>query len=358
MKIGIAGAGIMGLWLAYRLIKAGYEIDIFDREENRTTCSQAASGMLSVTAELEKAPWLIYQLGREALDEHWPAFIKEMGKTIYFKQSGSIAISHPLEKTALMKFQRDITSKFQGKEIAVPLKMLSAAEIIQLEPELQTFDQGLYLPTDAQIDSQAVMTTLLHYVQCHGIKWHAENVLKFNPHLIETENDQYLFDVVVDCRGLGARAFFSDLLSVRGELIWVHAPTVNISRPIRFQHPRYPLYIVPRPNHIYLLGATEIFSDSLANINVRSTLELLTAAYSVHAGFIEAEILKTVSQCRPMFRDALPRIHYETGLIAINGLYRHGFLIAPALANDVCHRLADGVQNLQFAENGVYQYAS
>ena len=122
---------------------------------------------------------------------------------------------------------------------------------------------------------------------------------------------QYLFDMVLDCRGLGAKSAFQDLRSVRGELIWLHAPDVNMTRPIRFLHPRYNLYIAPRPKHIYLIGASEIESDDMSHITVRTTLELLTAAYSVHPGFAEAQIIKTVTQCRPTLSHHLPKIKFQ-----------------------------------------------
>jgi hypothetical protein len=56
-------------------------------------------------------------------------------------------------------------------------------------------------------------------------------------------------------------------------------------------HPRYPLYIAPKPGHgVFVIGATEIESEDMSPASVRSTLELLSAAYAVHSGFAEARI--------------------------------------------------------------------
>ena len=65
---------------------------------------------------------------------------------------------------------------------------------------------------------------------------------------------------------------------------------------------------------------------------MRSALELLGAAYAVHPAFAEARILEIGSGLRPAFPDNLPRIVIHGDRIAVNGLYRHGFLLAPALA--------------------------
>ncbi len=136
-----------------------------------------------------------------------------------------------------------------------------------------------------------------------------------------------LFDYVFDCRGLGN----PNTRGVRGELICCHAPEVNIQRPIRLMHPRYKIYIVPRTNQHYVIGASEIESNDMSPISVRSCLELLSAAYSLHSGFAEARIVKMLTNCRPAYADNLPKIECVDGVISINGLYRHGYLLAPAL---------------------------
>jgi glycine oxidase len=112
----------------------------------------------------------------------------------------------------------------------------------------------------------------------------------------------------------------------------VHAPEVKLSRPVRLIHPRYPLYIAPKPYGVFVIGATEIESDDTSPASVRSSLELLSAAYSIHKGFGEARILEINAQIRPTLPDNLPAIRLQgRNSMQINGLYRHGFLIAPAM---------------------------
>jgi len=61
-------------------------------------------------------------------------------------------------------------------------------------------------------------------------------------------------------------------------------------------------------------------------------MELLSAACAVHPAFGEAGIIETGVGIRPAFSDNLPRVEARGDTIAINGLYRHGFLLAPAMA--------------------------
>jgi len=154
-------------------------------------------------------------------------------------------------------------------------------------------------------------------------------------------------DWVLDCRGLGAKGQWSALRGVRGEVVRIHAPDVTLQRPTRLVHPRYPIYIAPKQDHLFVIGATEIESDDLSPASVRSTLELLSAAYAVHPGFAEGRILELATQCRPTLPDNLPAIRQtRQGVLEINGLYRHGFMIAPAMLDVTLEVLNTGQSQL------------
>jgi len=92
-----------------------------------------------------------------------------------------------------------------------------------------------------------------------------------------------------------------------------------------------------------VIGATEIESADMSPASVRSTLELLSAAYAVHSGFAEARILEIATQCRPTLPDNLPAVESPSPrVLRINGLYRHGFLIAPAMLDMAMELLTTG----------------
>ena len=75
-----------------------------------------------------------------------------------------------------------------------------------------------------------------------------------------------------------------------------------------------------------------IESDERSRISARSMLELLGAAYALHPAFGEAEVVEIGIDARPAFPDNLPRLTRRGGVIHVNGLYRHGFLLSPAMA--------------------------
>jgi glycine oxidase len=91
-----------------------------------------------------------------------------------------------------------------------------------------------------------------------------------------------------------------------------------------------------------MVGATSVESDDAGEVTARSALELLSAAYALHPAFGEARIVELAVGIRPAFEDNLPRIVQRGRTLYINGLYRHGFLLAPALAARVAGILLEG----------------
>ena len=85
-----------------------------------------------------------------------------------------------------------------------------------------------------------------------------------------------------------------------------------------------------------------IESDEDTRISARSMLELLSAAYALHPAFGEAEVLEIGTGVRAAFPDNLPRISRVGAALHLNGLYRHGFLLAPALARRAAELLLEG----------------
>jgi glycine oxidase len=223
------------------------------------------------------------------------------------------------------------------------MQRIDAAGIAALEPALGTrFAQGLFLPGEGQLDNRALLSALrtaLEAMPNVRLHWHSARTLD---DFVPTSDER-----VVDCRGLGARPNWPALRGVRGEVIRVHAPEVAMTRPVRLVHPRYPLYIAPKPEGVFVIGATEIESADLSPASVRSTLELLSAAYAVHSGFAEARILEIATQCRPTLPDNLPAIREpRPRVLQINGLYRHGFMIAPAMLDMAMEVLRTGHSEL------------
>lgn len=324
-RFAVLGGGLMGRLMAVSLARAGQSVDLFDRAgpDAEGSAARVAAAMLAPLAESVEAEPLVVELGQDSLSR-WPALLAGLSRPVYFQRQGTLVVWHAQDRDQAVRFGRALARAHPRLPGAEPARALSGAEIAALEPGLGTrFPRGLFLPGEGQLDNRALLPALADAMRDAGVRTRWQVMVA--PEQVEA-------DWIIDCRGLGAKPDWHAVRGVRGEVVRVHAPEVTLTRPVRLLHPRYPLYIAPKPDGIYVIGATQIESEDLSPASVRSALELLSALYSVHPGFAEARILEMTAQCRPALPDNRPEIRWEGGrLIRINGLYRHGYLIAPAV---------------------------
>ena len=339
----VLGAGLMGRLLAVTLAQAGHRVTVHEAgaSDATTSAARAAAAMLAPLAESAVTENGVVRMGSHGL-KRWPELIAQLAQPTFFQHNGTLIVWHRQDAAEASRFQRQLDTTARAMPELQAAQTLDAAAISALEPALgQRFAQGLYLPGEGQLDNRQLLTALLHQLEQLKVELH------WNSPRSPEEFSPGQPDWVFDCRGLGAKPEWQGLRGVRGEVVRVHAPEVTLLRPVRLVHPRYPLYIAPKEDHVFVIGATEIESEDMSPASVRSALELLSAAYSVHSGFAEARLLEISTQCRPTLIDNLPAVRF-TGerSMQINGLYRHGFLIAPAMLDVVMELLNTGESEL------------
>lgn len=341
----VVGAGVAGRLISLQLADQGCAITLIDKDrpEGTHSCTYVGAGMLTPWCERESASELVFTLGQESL-AGWRRLGEQLTGDLDLQFEGSLVVAHPSDQADLDRLRQQIASTAQ----AAGMVSVDASRIAELEPNLAgRFQDGLYFAEEGQVNNRSFLSTTTQAINDHrAITWqHGCEAIQISPGIVNTTNESYTADWVVDCRGLAARDQFTDLRGVRGELLYLHAPEVHLNRPVRLMHPRHPLYIVPRQNDMFVIGATSIESEDDRPVTVRSALELLSAVYTLDSGFAEGAIIEQLSQRRPAYPDNEPRISHQDGLIAVNGLYRHGFLIAPAMASRTCDLILHGSQD-------------
>jgi glycine oxidase len=316
MQVRVIGAGVAGLACAVELAERGAVVEVLERGEalGSSSCSWYAGGMLAPWCELETAEPLVARLGGESLAWWQRRF---SGTAL----NGSLIVAHARDAADLTQFGRR-TERFEW---------LDGEAIAALEPDLEgRFNKALYFREEGHLDPRAALAALAQRLDELGVPIRF-GVSAAVERLVAPAQGARA-DCVIDCTGLAARNVLKDLRGVKGEMLLLRLRDVSLSRPIRVLHPRMPLYIVPRADGLFMVGATMIESDEPTRITARSMLELLSAAYALHPAFGEAEIIEIGTGVRPAFPDNLPRMGWHGGALHVNGLYRHGFLLAPALA--------------------------
>jgi glycine oxidase len=315
--VSIIGAGIAGAWHALLFAQAGHAVTLHERSDAAMTDSTShfAGGMLAPWCEAEASEPVISRLGIRSLDL-WRA---QFPQTPF---NGSLVVAHPRDRADFERFARLTTGH----------RRLDAQGVSELEPSLEgRFRDALFYPDEGHVEPRRVLP------QLHAAIAKAGGTITFNSEAAAGDLD----GLVIDCRGLAARDRAPSLRGVKGEMIVIETAEVELSRPVRLIHPRWPLYVIPRGDGRFMLGATSIEAED-RGVSVRSALELLGAAYAVHPAFAEARIVEFGSGLRPAFPDNLPKIAIDKHQISVNGLYRHGFLLAPALAELTLSYVARG----------------
>lgn len=312
-KISILGSGVAGLSVAAELHQRGEDVQVIDPNgaPREHTCSWWAGGMLSPECEGVIAEDSIVRHGRFAA-EWWSTQGAEL------QQNGTLVVALGRDIEELNNFSR---------RLSVGVK-IEGQQLTDFEPHLaEQFEQALFVNSEAHLNPRKTLQGLYRRLKSQGVKF-----------TMNTKPDGH----VIDCRGLAASDHLHDLRGVKGEMVIVKSSDVVLHRPVRLLHPRFPLYIVPRGGGVFMLGATQVESNERGRPTVRSVVELLNAAYALHSAFAESELLEVGVDARPAFPDNLPRIRRTQERVYVNGLFRHGFMLAPALARMTADLMLEG----------------
>jgi glycine oxidase len=281
--------------------------------------------MIAPTTEAIDADSQIASMGEHSLTL-WPRWLAELPFPVFYRDDGTLLLWHRENSGEAIRAQRMIASRQSDATV----RRLEGWQVGELEPALGTrFSEALYIPNEAQVDNRELLKAVAIALEEAGVECHWDTFV--------ADGTIPAAGIVVNCRGTGAKRDWPKLRGVRGEIVRLDAPEIELHHMLRLLHPRYPVYIVPRADGKLVVGATCIESDDRSPVSVRGVLELLTSAYSVLPALAEARILEFNTQVRPALPDNLPALHFDQGRKAlyINGLYRHGFLLTPTVVEEI-----------------------
>lgn len=303
MAWSILGSGVTGLCIATALCEKGEKLEVVENP-NIQAASYFAGGMLAPFCEGESAPDIVVKNGQLSV-EWWDNHVSNVKKT------GTIVIAPPRDMSELRRFAN----------MTICHEWVDPGKI---EKDLKgRFSEGLFFPSEAFIDPRLALQELKENLKNKGVSFHTGSPK----------------GKIIDCTGMAVTSSLKNLRAVRGEMLIFECHEVNFLRPIRLLHPRFPCYLVPRANGRFMVGATMVESNDDSPISARALIEMLSSVYAIHPAFAEARIIETGTGCRPSFPDNIPQIIEQDGKFYINGMYRHGFLLAPVLALDFVKKI-------------------
>jgi glycine oxidase len=325
--VAIVGGGLLGRLLAWRAALSGFGVELFDANDRLGSKATAwvAGGMVTPQAEAADADPELVAMGRRSLSL-WPEWLCTLSTHVHYSASGTLLLWQRADAGDAKRFE----SLLRARDPHANYHHLDGQQLAAQEPALDgRFREALYLPGEAHIDNRQLLPALADALDELGVTCH------WNRRVEDTERPDAF--IVVDCRGKSAKSRWKELRGVRGELVRLNAPGLELRCMLRLLHPRYSIYVISRPCGNLLVGATAIESDDCSPVSVRSALELLSVAYSLLPELGEARIVELNCDCRPALPDNRPAIRYSPAsrLIEVNGLYRHGFLLSPAVVEEM-----------------------
>lgn len=340
MDVNIIGGGVIGLSIAYELVKQGLTVAVFDRQQFGQEASWAGAGMLP-PAKMECATTPAGQL-RAASQPLWPEWSRclqdESGIDNGYLNCGGLHVSLSEEVADWQGYVDD------WRRTGTVVEELDSVSLRERAPFLsEQIQSGFYLPEMGQVRNPRHMKALLSACASQGVSLHAgapvvgfktegENVMGVQtPSAFHRAGQTVIAGGAWSPEVLSRLGIQCDLIPVQGQIVLLSMKRLPFREVIEAGR----RYLVPRSDGKILIGSTE----KQAGFNKENTAEgvagLIAFAQSVVPGLKEATFERAWAGLRPKSIDGLPYLGRVAGyqnLIMAAGHYRDGLQLSPITA--------------------------
>ncbi len=339
----VVGAGIIGLTTAFRLLRAGHAVTLFDPSPAKGA-TFAAAGMIAPSAEIAPGEFSNYELQRGALGA-WRELASDLeeltGEHLRIEQCGTLLVGWDVSDRRLVEQFARVAHGFGVTATRTSREEWPDA-FNALTPRV---DEGLFLEGDAWIDPDQAVRILQDALSLLGAKIIADEVVRVGSDdaLVWAWSESGEVHARYGVIASGARGLPEGLSSrhnnvvrpVRGVTIRVEGLERNELPTVRSFVRGRPFYMVNRPNGYAVLGAsTDERGDSV--IEAGELSRLLRDALDLVPGLESATVLETRIGLRPASANLQPffEVLGDSRWAWSSGHYRHGVTLAPLAASD------------------------
>ena len=330
-KIAVCGAGVVGRLLSLVLHKMGFDVTLFEKGKSsgEDSASFYAAGMISPFSELEFGSERVFNFGVESLSL-WGNLLKYLNlEDVFYSKAGTQWFVPVGDTPAFLNLMRKKSFLQKKNTISHEFKVQRKSETV------------FHVAGEAQIDVRDFFRlsekTLLKHVDFRTEEKVSFLVNSSQSGFLKTNNGIEKFDLIFDTLGMGSQV--QKLRGVMGEVIFMTAKDIQMNCPVRVFSGRTPIYIAPKKNGQFVVGATVVEGYDNAKTTVEGVHELLSALIAYDSMFSSGEITEIKSALRPSFSSGSPEVTYSDKVIHINGMYRHGYLTSPAIINSVVKKV-------------------
>jgi glycine oxidase len=338
-SIAVAGGGIIGLSVAWRLTQRGFRVTVFDQSSLGSEASWAGAGMLAPGGEIEEPS----ELAGMALESRrlYPAFVRELARaaesSIDFQELGAVDLAYSVAELAALEERA-------GKQAALGIESqpVTTSRVAAFWPRVRSESLlgARFYPGDGLVNPREVVIALSAVCRKLGVRL-VENcgVLQIADRGRDVE--------IITTRGaephqaaLVAAGAWSGSIAVhpipipasspvKGHLIGYRQPAQTCGTIIRHGH----TYLMQRANGLLVVGTSVEHTGFDRRVNAHIVSQLIAAA-----GFVMPHLLETSPTDNWVgFRPASEQLRlgrWQSGNVYLAyGHYRNGILLAPLTAD-------------------------
>lgn len=348
-SIAIAGGGIIGLSIAWRLAQRGFQVSVFDRGSMGGEASWAGAGMLAPGGEVDE-PSQLASLAIESRRLYAP-FVKELeessGFAIDFQECGAFDLAYSEAERHVLEDRAA-----RQNEIGIHSKTIGASDLLARVTRVRA--EGLFgarfYPDDAIVNPRDVVLALCAACRRLGVALLQEcpveeALLENDGIVVRTAKQQQSYQALVIAAGAWSDAIrgVSPLPAaepIKGHLIGYQQPERTCPAILRHGY----TYLLQRANGLLIAGSSVEHAGFDRSID-RAIVADLRARAALMLPHLSGE---APTESWIGFRPASDSLHagrwQSDRLYLAYGHYRNGILLAPITARKLADEISANLQ--------------
>ncbi|MBV8490958.1 MAG: glycine oxidase ThiO [Candidatus Eremiobacteraeota bacterium] len=336
----IAGAGLIGLAVAFELAQRGAAVRVYDRIEPGRAASWAGAGMLAPFSENDGDDPL-RELGAQSLASY-PDFVERV------RACGGIDARLHLDGIVHAAFDDAAMERWAARRAAleslgIACDLLDRREALAAEPWLGSGVRGAFVVRgEGHVDNRRLGRALTSACEALGVTIARAANLRIEcdaRRVLGVRSDDGFVPAAAVINACGAWAArlegipASDappVVPIKGQMLALEMPLGFVKRTTWVPG----AYVVPRDDGRLLVGATVEEGGFDTRVTAAGIEQLLRAALASAPALGSFTVSETWAGLRPGSPDGRPILGQTRtpGLFVATGHYRNGILLAPATA--------------------------
>jgi glycine oxidase len=351
-SIAIAGGGIIGLSIAWRLAQRGFSVSVYEKGTMGGEASWAGAGMLSPGGEIDSDA----ELARLTIEARalYPAFVRELeeasGFAIDLQEAGALDVAYSVEEwDALEARAARQTALGIHSKVMEPNK----AQTFWTRVDAGRLFGARFYPNDAVVNPREVVLALCSACKKLGVSLQQhcqveEGVMHERGGAeVKTPQGRTRFHALVIAAGAWSSSIavagvapLPAVEPVRGHLLGYQQPLHTCPTIVRHGH----AYFLQRANGLLIAGASMERVGFDRTIAPATVAELAAGAGNVFPHLRETEPTEVWSGFRPASDELHVGRWHSDSLYLAYGHFRNGILLAPLTARQLAAEISANLE--------------